>query len=310
MAAESKKTSYSNLIKAELLLVPTKKDCCRRALIDGVMLARGGLDGDVVSICSSSDELVSALPKLLHACYGVSTECETVAGDLRRISFESDKVRNRFLYLTANDAVRVASGKCAACRAAFLRGAFLACGRFTDPNKSFQLELSLGSRAEEMVELLALLGMESRVTSRKGETVVYVKSSATIEDFLTYIGANNAVFELMNIKIEKEIRNNVNRIANCETNNINKAVSAAAVQLEAIRYLKENNLLSSLPQEISETADLRFANPELSISQLCIVSGKEISKSGMNHRLSKIVDAYKQALSKAKHEAKGANADE
>lgn len=304
MTAELKKASYSNLIKSEILSVQLKKDCCRRAFLDGAMFVKGELLEDGVSLCVSGEESALALSKIIHSCYGVPSSVDELVGDIYLLNIPSEKARNRMLYLEANDVTFVSNGKCPSCKCSFLKGLFLVCGRFTDPNKSFQLEFSAGNRYRDLINLLDSIGIEMRHVNRKNENIVYTKNSVTIEDFFTFIGANNAVFELMNIKIENELRNNANRIANCETNNINKAVSAAAVQIEAIKYLKENNLISSLPQEIAETAELRFANPELSISQLCIVSNKGISKSGMNHRLSKIVEAYRQALAKQQNNTK------
>lgn len=133
-------------------------------------------------------------------------------------------------------------------------------------------------------------GIELKKTIRRGIAVLYLKKSEVIEDFFAKIGLNNAAFAFMNAKIKGEFRNNANRIANCETNNIGKAVSASHRQISVIDELDRANLLSSLPDELEKTAKLRIRYRDLSLSQLAAISVPPISKSGLSHRLNKIME--------------------
>ena len=112
MAAESKKLSYTNLIKSEILSVQLKKDCCRRALLDGAMLIRGELSEDGVSICLSGEESAFTLSKMFHSCYGVTPSIEAMVGEIYILNIASERARNRMLYLEANGIEFVSNGKC------------------------------------------------------------------------------------------------------------------------------------------------------------------------------------------------------
>ena len=125
---------------------------------------------------------------------------------------------------------------------------------------------------------------------RGSETSLYIKDSAEIEDFLAFIGAAKASLDFMNAKISKDVRNGINRLTNCETANIDKASTAAAVQLEAIRTLTERGELEKLPQELRETAIARLENPELSLNELKRILDPPVSKSGLHHRLKKLTE--------------------
>ena len=178
------------------------------------------------------------------------------------------------------------------CRAAFLRGAFLAGGSVTEPRKRYHLEL-VTSHAQASRELLALLtdmGRRPKQTVRGGCRVTYFKSGDQIEDFLTLMGAPLSAMALMNTRAEKELRNGVNRRVNCEAANLDKAVEAAQEQLEAIRRLYELGRVEELPPRLKETIILREAFPELTLSELAEEFDPPITKSCLNHRLRKLVE--------------------
>jgi hypothetical protein len=173
---------------------------------------------------------------------------------------------------------------------AFLRGVFVSCGSVTDPTKEYHLELVLpeNSRSEALREFIAEHGMDVRTTVRNRRTVIYAKESELIEDFLTYIGAGMHSLEIMQVKIEKSVRNRVNRAVNCETANLDKTVNAANKSCEDIELILRERGADWLKPELRQTAMLRLENPESPLSELCELSGNEISRSGLNHRLKKL----------------------
>lgn len=182
---------------------------------------------------------------------------------------------------------------CPQCAGAYLRALFLACGSLNSPEKEYYLQFSPDSDtdAENIRVSLAELGLRMSLTHRKGKPVLYTKSSGTIEDFLAAAEAQNTLFEHINAKIKKELRNNANRVTNCETKNIEKSVGAAQQQLAAIRKLEKRGMLSSLPEELAVAASLRLENPQASLGDLAAMSNPPVSRSGMNHRLSKLIEA-------------------
>ena len=144
--------------------------------------------------------------------------------------------------------------------------------------------------AMRLNELLSTLGLEPKTTVRKTEQVIYYKDSESIENFLALIGANNAAFTIMNKKIERELRSDINRIANGEVANIEKTAKAAGAQIAAIRELKASGELERMPDELRITAYLRLENSDASLIKLAELHDPPITKSGVNHRLKKILE--------------------
>lgn len=185
--------------------------------------------------------------------------------------------------------------KCGECAKLFIRGAFISCGTMTDPNVSYHLELIIPDR-ELFLQLYEFLNKHDlcpKKSKRKNYNILYYKESANIEDFLTYIGAQKVSLQIMNIKILKDIRNNANRLANCDTANIDKTVNAAQMQIDAIKNLITGGKINKLSGELKHTAFLRLENENASLSELASMHTPVITKSGVNHRLSKIVEISK-----------------
>lgn len=176
------------------------------------------------------------------------------------------------------------------CRRAFIRGAFLASGSISAPEKFYHLEFvcATKSAAEQLKEIVNSFDMDSKIVNRKKNWIVYLKEGAQIVDVLNVMEAHRSLMDLENVRILKEMRNSVNRKVNCETANINKTVSAAVKQIEDINYLKEHHMLEELPENLKEVAELRLANPEASLIELSKMLTVPIGKSGVNHRLRKI----------------------
>lgn len=178
------------------------------------------------------------------------------------------------------------------CRASFLRGCFFAGGSVTDPSKRYHLELTSShlQASRELEVLLRESGYPPKSVTRNGSAVTYFKQSDQIEDFLTLIGAPAAAMRIMSTKVEKGIRNSVNRRLNCDSANLDKAVEAAQSQGAAIRRLEASGRLERLPDKLRETAALRLEYPELSLSELAETFDPPVTKSCLNHRLRKLVE--------------------
>ena len=176
------------------------------------------------------------------------------------------------------------------CIRAFLRGAFLGGGSISDPEKNYHMEFVTNSEefASSLRNLINSLGFNSKIVSRKNNYVVYLKESEQISDLLSVIGAHNALLSLQNTKIVKEMRNNVNRIVNCETANLSKTVNAAVRQVENIRFIQETIGINSLPENLQEIARIREEYEDMTLKELGEMLNPPIGKSGVNHRLRKI----------------------
>jgi len=171
-----------------------------------------------------------------------------------------------------------------------LRGAFLAAGSITDPQKDYHLEFVSGHQklCRDLIALLKELSLEPKYIARKGSGIVYFKESEQIEDLLTMMSATNCTLTLMGVKIIKSIRNNANRVTNCETANITKTVDAAGSQLEMIELIYRQQGLDSLPAELREIALARMDNPDMSLRELGASLSPPLSRSGVNHRLARL----------------------
>lgn len=178
------------------------------------------------------------------------------------------------------------------CKRAYIRGAFLATGSVSDPQKSYHFEMVFEHRmqAEQMQELLRSFDIEAGIVSRKKASVLYVKEGAQICDLLNVMEAHVALMEVENVRILKEVRNSVNRQVNCETANINKTVAAAGRQIEDILYIRDTIGFDELKDELREMAEVRLEYPESSLQELGTFLKVPIGKSGVNHRLAKLCE--------------------
>jgi len=183
------------------------------------------------------------------------------------------------------------------CRRTYLRGAFLASGSISDPEKAYHLEITTHKRehAEEISSLMESFNLNSKIIKRKGYYVVYLKEGENIVDFLNIIGAHTALLELENIRILKEMRNNVNRIVNCETANLDKTVNASLRQIENIEYIRDNIGFDKLPETLREMAELRLKYTDASLRELGEKLNPPLGKSGVNHRLRKLEQIAEEA---------------
>ncbi len=176
-------------------------------------------------------------------------------------------------------------------RAAFCRGAFLTGGSVADPSSRYHLELvtSHANLSREVISLLLELELPAKLAMRKSNNIIYLKESGYIEEFLTRIGAPLSALELMQTKLVKDVRNNINRQVNFEVANLSKAADAAKNHISAIKKLQKLGKLEALSPQLQSAARLRLLHPEASLAELTAFSEDGVGKSGLNHRLNKIV---------------------
>ena len=296
--------SFSFEAKNELCRLPVQKLCCARAEAYGILLYCNTFSASEVRIITGNPALAARLPKLFHRAFGLRFDRLPEEGESGKLVFQitdGGKLR-RIVDLLGfspqqNLALHINFGVLEepCCRAAFLRGAFLAGGSVTDPRKGYHLELTTShlSVGREMLALMREVGLEPKAAQRKGNSVVYFKQSDRIEDLLTSIGAPLSAMEVMNAKLEKDLRGSVNRRVNCDAANLDKAVEAAMTQVESIRRLEDQGRLALLPEKLQETASLRLAHPEDTLSQLAQRYDPPLPKSALNHRLRKLVELAK-----------------
>lgn len=176
------------------------------------------------------------------------------------------------------------------CRSAYLRGVFLAGGSITDPEKAYHLEIIAKSeeQAIQIIKVMASFSITGKLINRMDRYVIYLKESGSISDMLACMGASVAMLDFENIRVVKEMKNNVNRKVNCETANIGKMVDAAVREINDIKLIDETYGLESLSQKLQETARLRLEHPEMPLKELGEMHNPPVGKSGVNHRLRRI----------------------
>ncbi len=303
--------SFSSEIKDELARLQNEKECCRRAELAGLL--RTGLmlrqvRGEPVLLFNTEHASVSRLlfthikgqiisgPEVYgqkttrlkkHVVYRlelhkVHSMDENIAF-LRDLGIRVHPDEKRLVYDRF-----IMKNRC--CMRAYLRGGFLAVGSIINPDKSYHLEMAFMDKdiAEEYRLWMEHFQLKPKRITRKGYEIVYMKEGQDIVDFLNIIGAHHALMEMENIRILKDMRNQVNRIVNCETANLEKTVNASVKQVEAIKYLDEVLGLENLPPGLKEIARLRLENPEASLTELGKMLTPMLGKSGVNHRLRKL----------------------
>ena len=292
--------SFSGQIKQELCRAALNRKCCAQAEAYGVLLYCTNFQRDSVRITTEADAFAARLPILFKKAFQLEFDQLPADKPGKRTFLMTDPVKIKAIGgIYGHDpeesiALHINFGVLEEdhCRTAFFRGAFLAGGSVTDPTKGYHLELTTPhyNVGRELPALLRESGFEPKSAERKANYVTYFKQSEYIEDFLTTIGAPVAAMEIMNTKLEKNLRSSINRRVNCDAANLDKAVDAAQGQLEAIRRLEERGALEELPDKLKEAAVLRRDNPELTLSQLAALCSPPVTKSAFNHRLRKLLE--------------------
>ena len=183
---------------------------------------------------------------------------------------------------------------------AIVRGAFLGSGSLNNPESKYHLEIILSSKenVKYIIDIIKKFNINGKILERKQGYSLYIKDGEEISKFLAFIGAGKAVLKFEEIRVVRETRNNVNRIVNCETANLNKIIDASMKQIQAIKTIKQKNAFEKMPENLQEIAELRLANPDISLTELGKMLKQPIGKSGVNHRLKKILEIAEELENK------------
>ena len=298
--------SFSGKAKAEICKILPQKRCCALAQCFGVLLFCNTFSASGIRIITESREFAQSLPKLFKKAFNLTFDQQPDPEGTGKLSFQITDPEKLGMIMesygfTMVDTLAVhinlpmVEEDC--CRAAFLRGAFLAGGSVTDPGKGYHLELTTThqSVAREGYALIEeVMGFYPKTAVRGGTQVLYLKQSDLISDVLTYVGAPVAAMGIMEAKLEKELNNRVNRRCNCDDANTSKVVEAAQEQLSAIRAIRSRGLFDSLPVKLQMAARAREDNPEASLTELAAMMEPPITKPAMNHRLQKLVQVAQE----------------
>lgn len=288
--------TFSAETKTELCRAPMERACCRLAELYGILLCAPAFSDSEIRVSSSHAGLVRRAALLLSKVFDIRVRPECAgsrqtlrisdAEQLRRIlsGFGYDFKPSITYHLNRN----ILENDC--CAAAFLRGTFLMAGSVAGPDKKSHLELKIShsALARELMSLMLDSGISPRSTERAACSLIYLKGTAGIEDFLTLTGASRAAMSIMEAKVEKSLRNRVNRQVNCETANINKTVSAAVGQINDIKLIRNKIGLEKLPEDLEQTALVRLEHPDATLKELGDLLSPPVGKSGVNHRLRKL----------------------
>ena len=287
--------SFADEVRLELCQLPTKKPCCRRALTAGLLFGANLEDRKLTTVRYRNEGASALACEMIRSLYAKepalkkSGACGHTYYDL---SFSSPALSKLLWQISQPDAdlESLLHFSCDTCHGSFLRGIFLALGTVNDPEKSFHLEFAIPtwSNIEVFSAFLEGQGYPPRRIKRANGTGLYYKDGGSVEDLIGMMGAQHTVFAIMNNRIAREIRNNENRATNCVAKNIEKSISAATRQMDAINKIIENNLLDSLPEPLRATALLRYRNADATLDELVALHIPPISKSGLNHRLQKL----------------------
>lgn len=291
--------SFSALVKEELRKSENQPMACNAAELGGMILFGGTISDKEIRFVTESEDVAARFSML---CAAVGIKAEDVNSDTARCVYVIEGAEDVEFILNTLQVRNKKSGLILyrippelvieeACARAFVKGAFMGGGTVIDPNKNYNLEI-VTHHAELSRDLFVLLenaGFELKTVVRKSRYVLYTKRSDTISDMLSYIGAFRAQMELINIKIEKEIRNDFNRSANSEAANLDKVIEASVRQIQAIELIEKNMGLDNLPDELRELAQLRLKNRSESLSALGRLLNPPLGKSGVNRRFQRII---------------------
>ena len=283
--------SFSSDVKEELAGVIPQARHCRIAELSAIMHLAGQIgvsEGDVtIGFNAFGESLIKKGFTLLEITFNIGKSLK---------SSDSEFTSLVGCLGDLNDPVDELILKNTCCKRAFLRGAFLASGSVSDPDKGYHLEFVCedGSKADQIVRMCGDFEINARKTLRRDETIVYVKEGEMIGELLSVMGAQNSYMDFENRRIYKDVSNTVNRRVNCETSNIRKTVTAASRQLDDIRFLEEHGFLDDLPEPLREAAYGRLEHPDATLAELGALMDPPVGKSGINHRLLRLSDIARQ----------------
>ncbi|MBE7021673.1 MAG: DNA-binding protein WhiA [Ruminococcaceae bacterium] len=295
--------SFSSEVKKELCCTLPESACCRRAELAGILALAGTplaeAEGGGLRLRTENADVAQRAADLLRLLF--SKEIHTISADGKNIHTLLLKKEDGFLHIMKSlgfyfdGRIRfcadpfITGESC--CRRAFLRGAFLGGGSVSAPQKSYHLEIETHYHglSGDLLQLFEDESLRARSVMRKSNHVIYIKESEEIADALAALGATDSALELYHIKVEKDMKNRINRQVNCETANLTKTANTAALQIAAIHKVMQSPLREELTPSMLELAELRVQNPEASLLELASLLPEPLSKSAVSRRLQKIV---------------------
>ncbi|MBE6935337.1 MAG: DNA-binding protein WhiA [Ruminococcaceae bacterium] len=291
--------SFSQEVKRELCAVDILEDCDALGECYGILLFANLFRQNGVRVITGNEDLARRVEMLFLRAFGLRVEPRRGSKEGRYVfeitkKQELSKIFNAFGLDPNASGVRlnraILEEDC--CKAAFLRGAFLSGGSVADPESRYHLEFVTPHYvfSTEMTAFLMDAEFQPRITRRQSKYVLYFKSSEAIEDFLVQTGAPMSALAVMQAKVVKDVRNQINRHVNCETANITKTVDAAAAQIRAIHILEEDGRLALQPKVVQEAARARLASPEASLATLAAALDPPVSRATLSYRLKKLVE--------------------
>jgi DNA-binding protein WhiA len=300
--------SFTSEVKDELSRVVPKRGCCPKAELAALVRVEGtlhvtGVERFRLEVATETAPVARKFIKLLHELYGLKTELTVRRSVLHKTNNYLITIPNQPPLTPAlvdlgvlDDTLGIVYGvpsrltRRDCCAIAYLRGAFLGGGFVADPHGDFHFELTAESEelSRDLVKLMKRFGIEARVTRRRGLYAVYLKGAEPIVTFLALVGAHRALLRTEDVRILKSMRNQVNRLVNAETANLQKSTEAALSQVEDIRSLAEGSGLDRLPPALRELAELRLEHPDVILRELGELADPPLSKSAVYHRIRRL----------------------
>lgn len=305
--------SFSSMTKNEISRLPIKNECCSIAELAAIIRMCGtiqisGIKKISLKFITENAAIARRIFSLLKMLY--DTEMEIMVRRNRQL-----KKNNSYLIVVTNtDATNrilkalglirdeensrynihykvpdsLIENRC--CKRAYVRGAFLGGGSISNPEKSYHLEFVTNNEehSNDLLQIINSFGLNARIVKRKENYVIYLKEGEQIVDILNIIGAHQALLKFENIRVLKDVRNNINRIVNCETANLSKTINASIKQVKNIEYIDSKIGIDKLPENLRELARLRLANRDASLKELGAMLNPPVGKSGVNHRFRRI----------------------
>lgn len=279
--------SFSSQIKSKLCKTQINCPGCRGAELAGMLKFTCASGAQEIKFSTESEAVVERLCSNIEEITGIKLVFSDNARTYSLFTDNVNDVDNINGYLKSGDIIPFAC-----CRAAFVRGAFLGGGSISNPEKSYHLEFGTkdSDEAQFLCSILINEGFNARITHRKSKEIVYIKECEQIADILGFIGADMGALDMFTIQVEKQMRNDINRRVNCENANMDKSAKASSKHMQAIKLVRKSGKWEKLPDVLREIGDLREENPDVSLKELGEMANPPIGKSGVNHRLNRIIE--------------------
>lgn len=305
--------SFSSRTKNEISRLPIESECCSIAELAAIIRMCGtiqisGMNKISLKFITENAAIARRIFSLLKMLYNTEIEVmvrrnrqlkknnsylivvmdtEVANSILKDVGLIRDGENNNYnIFYKVPD--RLIQNRC--CKRAYIRGAFLGGGSISNPEKSYHLEFVTNDEehSKDLLQIINSFGLNARIVMRKENYVIYLKEGEQIVDILNIIGAHQALLKFEDIRVFKDVRNNINRIVNCETANLNKTINASIKQVNNIQYIDSRIGIEKLPENLRELAKLRLENRDASLKELGSMLNPPVGKSGVNHRFRRI----------------------